>query len=535
MVVREFIDPGYSGTSLNRPGMQAMLRYLEEEAEQVDYLVVHKLDRLARNRADEVTLTTRLNELGIRLVSTTENIDQTPGGLPVQGIMSAFSEFYSKNLANEVLKGMSEKVRNGGSVGRAPIGYLNHRIMSHGREIRTVIVDENRAPLVTWAFEAHSTGNHTMKSLAAELKKRGLTTVPTRKMAEREVQERQIHGMLTNPFYIGIVTFKVVQYPGRHTPIIDKTTFEKVQLVLQSKLTGERSRKHDHYLKSTLFCGHCTSRLLMQKVRSGSTGELYDYFSCAGRHAKRTDCNFRSVQIAEIEKGIQRIYERISLDPALRADLEAMLKAVMKHLRRQEDEEREQLETAKLQIERKQHKLLEAHYSDTIPLEMLRSEQQRLDAELQVVTRKLAAHVTNVTETNDLITMALTLCENIANSYRQAPEHIRRAFNQLIFERIDVHYDEDEGTYEFQPEYTEAFAFLGHHGIRATVDQFIKQNKKPAETDGLNDNTWDESLTYAIGFSKSLVVDLRGIEPLTFSLRTRRATNCATDPDSDQL
>src|SRR5690606_22506118 len=101
-----------------------------------DYVIVHKLDRLARNRADDVEINQQFDELGIRLVSTSENIDQTPGGVLLHDIMSSIAEFYSKNLSNEVIKGTSEKVRSGGTPGRAPIGYLNVRSVENGVEHR---------------------------------------------------------------------------------------------------------------------------------------------------------------------------------------------------------------------------------------------------------------------------------------------------------------------------------------------------------------------------------------------------------------
>lgn len=81
MIVKEFVERGVSGTSTNRPALQEMLRYLKDESENIDYVIVHKLDRLARNRADDVEINKQLDELGIRLISTSENIDQTPGGL----------------------------------------------------------------------------------------------------------------------------------------------------------------------------------------------------------------------------------------------------------------------------------------------------------------------------------------------------------------------------------------------------------------------------------------------------------------------
>ena len=62
-----------------------------------------------------------LRECGVQLVSASESIDETPSGMLLHGIMSSIAEFYSQNLATEVKKGMGEKVKGGGTVGRAPI------------------------------------------------------------------------------------------------------------------------------------------------------------------------------------------------------------------------------------------------------------------------------------------------------------------------------------------------------------------------------------------------------------------------------
>lgn len=103
---------------------------------------------------------------GVRLISTTESIDQTPSGMLLHGIMSSIAEFYSRNLAAEVTKGMSQKARSGGTVSRAPLGYRNHRtIDTEGHELRTVIVDPDRAPLIKRAFGLYATGDWTLASL----------------------------------------------------------------------------------------------------------------------------------------------------------------------------------------------------------------------------------------------------------------------------------------------------------------------------------------------------------------------------------
>jgi site-specific DNA recombinase len=538
MVVKEFVERGVSATSTNRPALQDMLRYLESEQGNIDYVIVHKLDRLARNRADDVALNQRFAELGIRLVSTSENIDQTPGGLLLHGIMSSIAEFYSRNLANEVVKGMNEKVRNGGSVSRAPIGYLNTRTIDNGRENRIVTVDEHRAPLVNWAFEAYATGKWTVRTLTAELVRRGLTTVPTARLAEKPIEVRHLHSVLTNLYYTGVTTFKGVQYPGSHTPLIDRETFEKVQTILHEKINGERSIKHDHYLKSSLYCGRCGFRMVVQMAKN-KQGEIYSYYSCLGRHSKRTTCTLRSIQILHVEDLIQELYDRISLAPDFRRDLGQLLRDEMKKLGRENETERQQLQNTQQAIQRRQRKLLEAHYNDAIPMDMLRSEQKRLDGELIETTRRLELLTADTAEAEELIGVALDIAEQAGHAYRNTPDHIRRMFNQLIFEKLLIVMDED-GNHQLQAELAPPFDLIFSARTRALVarargdgTQESRDTKKPADAGGLSlDEQSDDAFALVDSSNKNTLVELRGLEPLTLCMPCRCATSCATAPYS---
>ena len=128
-IVAEFVDRGESARSADRPELKRMLAFIKTEP--ISFCVVHKVDRLARNRADDVEINLALETSNVRLVSATENIDATPSGMLLHGIMSSIAEFYSRNLANEVLKGMSQKARTGGTPGKAPIGYRNAGVMEH--------------------------------------------------------------------------------------------------------------------------------------------------------------------------------------------------------------------------------------------------------------------------------------------------------------------------------------------------------------------------------------------------------------------
>ena len=94
--------------------------------------------------------------------------------------MSSIAEFYSRNLATEVTKGLSQKVMPGGTPMRAPIGYLNVRTFdAQGREVRIVEVDEERAQIIRWAFTMYATGEWSLDRLARGMDPaRGLPSHP---------------------------------------------------------------------------------------------------------------------------------------------------------------------------------------------------------------------------------------------------------------------------------------------------------------------------------------------------------------------
>ncbi len=259
-VVEEFADRGESARSSQRPQLQALLTYVRDNP--VEYVIVHKVDRLARNRADDVEITLAIRAAGATLISCSENIDETPSGLLLHGIMSSIAEFYSRNLANEVIKGSVQKAKSGGTVGKAPLGYLNVRRLENGREVRTVELDPIRAPLIKWAFENYATGSWSLNRLLAELTRRGLESTSSARTSTQPLQRSHLHKLLRHPYYKGIVRYRGVEYPGRHEPLVTPETWQRVQNILSAhNQSGEKQRVHHHYLKGSVrrprFTGHC--------------------------------------------------------------------------------------------------------------------------------------------------------------------------------------------------------------------------------------------------------------------------------------
>src|SRR4051794_16915370 len=236
-VVAVFVDKGESAKTADRREFQRMLAFVKEQGD-IDYVILDKVDRFARNRRDDANTMFELQTAGAQLVSVKENIDETPSGQLLHAIMAGIAEFYSRNLATEALKGMTQKAKVGGTPGRAPIGYLNVRRVVDGREVRTVSVDPDRANLVQWAFEAYSTGEWTLHKLQDELAARGLRALPHGKKVPGPIQVSHVAHMLKDRYYLGYVTFKGVQYEGRHQPLVSEYMFDRVQEVLKAHNTS---------------------------------------------------------------------------------------------------------------------------------------------------------------------------------------------------------------------------------------------------------------------------------------------------------
>lgn len=326
VVAGEFVDAGASARSADRDGLQDLLaRLADTEQPPIGYVIVHKLDRLARDRADDVALLLAIRNAGAQLVSVSEQIDETPAGMLLHGIMATMAEFYSRNLSTEAKKGIAEKAKRGGTIGYAATGYINTTTRVVGddgisREAKTVIPDPARVPHISWAFQEYDRGETSLSALTISLAARGLTTRDSRAIG-KPLSRASVHRMLSNPYYAGKVVHRGVIYDGVHEPLVDAATFARVQDRLANrKVAGDRSWRRDHYLKGSLVCARCGSRL-GYSLNSGKGGQ-YAYFFCLGRAKKRiipesikaegytgtpgTICTLPYVQAEDVENGVVR-------------------------------------------------------------------------------------------------------------------------------------------------------------------------------------------------------------------------------------
>jgi site-specific DNA recombinase len=537
-VVEEFVDRGESAKTADRPELQRLLDYVTHQP--VKYVIVHKVDRLARNRADDVAINLALKQAGVELVSVSENIDQTPSGLLLHGIMSSIAEFYSRNLATEVIKGCVQKAKNGGTPGRAPIGYLNVRRIENGREVRTVEIDSERGPLMAWAFETYAAGEWTIRNLLAELTRRGLTTAPGPGSPGRPLAVSHLHKLLRHPYYVGLVRYQGVVYPGKHEPLVTPETFAEVQKLLTAKhLAGEKQREHRHYLKGSIYCGQCGSRLLVCHAKG--RGGTYPYFICSGRQRDKTSCQQRAIRIEQAENAIAAYYATVQLPAEEVARLQAFLGEELTKLRLHADRERSTAERRLHKLEGERKKLLDAHYADAIPLDLLKSEQARIAAEVASIEGRLVAVEGDFKTAEINMQRALARAGDCEAAYGEASDKLRRQFNLAFFKRLLIGDD-----YTVTGELAQPFDVILSEELRRAaiaretdalteaVDDALRERaidsngQRPREPEEVLVGAGSPSPSWGQGFSQKILVRPSGLEPPRAVKPTRPSTSYTT-------
>jgi site-specific DNA recombinase len=528
-VIEEFVERGESAKTADRPELQRMLAYVAEHS--IKYVIVHKVDRLARNRADDVAINLALKQAGVTLVSVSENIDETPSGLLLHGIMSSIAEFYSRNLATEVIKGSVQKAKNGGTPGRAPTGYLNVRRMVDGREVRAVEVDPVRGPLMAWAFEAYATGEWTIRRLLTELTARGLTTAPGHKHPGRPLVVSHLHKLLRNPYYMGMVRYRDVIYAGRHEPLVTPEVWHEVQKHLSAKyLTGEKDREHPHYLKGSIYCDQCGSRMLVNYAKGN--GGTYPYFMCGGRQRDPASCKQRAVRIEQVEAAIIAYYATVQLPADEVARLRTFLGQELAKIRNDADRERGVQERRLRKLQGEREKLLQAHYADAITLDILKREQDRITTAMAAAEGRLAAIAADFKAAETNLHRALDRAGDCQAAYRDASDRMRRQFNLAFFKRLLIH---DEGTVSGElaepwdvilgEELRRAAATREAEGLKDAIERAQREKEqRPPEPESVRVGAVAAAPDWGDGLSPNILVRPSGLEPPRGNLPTRPST-----------
>ena len=288
-VVGEYIDRAISGTTDNRAEFQRMIS--DSDKHTFEGVLVYQLDRFARNRYDSAINKARLKKNGVRVLSARENISDDASGILIEGVLESMAEYYSAELSQKILRGMSINAEKCLSNGSNP--GLGFKVAPD----RSFYVDPDEAAIVREIFERYASGE-TKTEIIRDLQRRQIKT-----SLGKEFRPNSLSHLLRNKRYIGIYTYGGMETPGGMPRILDDDLFYRVQDIMdRNKNTPARTRGDKEYLLTTkLFCGHCRE-MMIGYGGTGKSGKAYHYYIC--KNARKKRCEKKVVNKEYIENRV---------------------------------------------------------------------------------------------------------------------------------------------------------------------------------------------------------------------------------------
>jgi len=180
-IVREFVDEAESGRTAVRTAFKEMVSLARLKNPPFEAILVRKLNRFARNREDSIIYKFLLRKRGIQVISINEPVEDTPAGHMLEGIIEVMDEFFSANLAQDVIRGMRENAMRGYfSGGNLPYGFRIEKVKDEHKLRSTLVPEITLAPVAKRAFHMALSGKG-KKEIAKSFNSDGITTATGKK------------------------------------------------------------------------------------------------------------------------------------------------------------------------------------------------------------------------------------------------------------------------------------------------------------------------------------------------------------------
>lgn len=321
VLVEEYIDPGYSGASLERPAIQKLISDIKNES--FDTVLVYKLDRLSRSQKDTMYLIEDVFMANkIDFISMSENFDtSTPLGRAMIGVLSVFAQLERDQIKERMGMGKEARAKEGKWHGSstAPVGYEYD--VANGE----LIVNEYEAMQVREAFAMVIAGVP-YKTAADTLNKKGYT-YNSQNGHTGTWDAKRIKYVITNRLYIGYIRHKDnTWFKGLHQPIIDTETFEKAQLLYSARREVnmkciKKRNGQTTYLGGLLFCKKCGARYARTTGKKWKDLEPPEYYTCYSRShkvpkmIKDPNCRNKNWRVNALDDLVFNEIRKLALNP----------------------------------------------------------------------------------------------------------------------------------------------------------------------------------------------------------------------------
>ena len=280
-LVHEYADHARSGfKNVNaRTAFQSMMAAADSGT--FDTVICWKVDRFGRNREESALFKGRLRRFGVKVLYAMEPIPEGSAGVLLEGMLEATAEWYSRQLSENVLRGMADNARRCLYNGTHILGYRSDPDGHY-------VVVPSEAALVREIFTQYRTG-FSAAMIAHDLNVRGLHTWRGNPFTAQGILK-----IISNERYTGVYIWGSVRTPGGMPAIVSQADFEEAQRMKKKTARHVEQGVTDYLLTGKAFCGCCGSSMVGDSGTS-KTGARHYYYSCLERK-RRTGCTKKSVK-----------------------------------------------------------------------------------------------------------------------------------------------------------------------------------------------------------------------------------------------
>ena len=313
VIVERYIDRAMTGRNDQRDEFQRMLKDSAKKA--WDFVLVYKTDRFGRNKYEMSINKHTLKQNGVKLISATENIPDTPEGIILESLLEGMAEYYSAELSQKVLRGMYENRQKG--------KYLGGNLIYGYKVIdKKVYIDETKAEIVRSIYRQYAEGVY-VKDIIQKLTEKGIYH------RGQPFKVNTVYKMLKNEKYLGIIRCGDEIFNNIYPQIVPKELFDIVRKKVEDNHYGKKV-KIVYLLKKKAVCGYC-GKPITSDAGTSANGQIIRYYKCLGRK-KYGDCNKSAIK--------KEILEKIVVDTTLTAlnnkqNLEILSEKVMARYEKQ--------------------------------------------------------------------------------------------------------------------------------------------------------------------------------------------------------
>ncbi|WP_432663768.1 recombinase family protein [Wukongibacter baidiensis] len=420
-----YVDGGFSGTNMDRPQLERLLGFLED----IDIVLVYKLDRLSRSQKDILHLVEeKFLANGIDFVSIMESFDTSSAfGKAMIGILAVFAQLERETIIERTKLGKERRAKEGyWNGGPAPIGYD----LIDGQ----LIVNEFEALQIRKVFELYK--NHGQNKTAQILNKMGYKT------KYGDWKGKSIGRIVSNPIYIGMVHYKDEIFQGKHEPIITEDKFSMIQKVVNSR-SKPRVTRSKYLLGGLLWCGYCGARLKSSFSTTGNKGKRFYYYLCYSvsktplHMVKDPNCHGHYWKMSDLEEIVLREVQRYQFDKNMFIDeyhnfYSSDRKGILKEIH--------VLENKVLDLQKQIDKLMTLFQLDKIPFQTISERIEELYVEKKALEKNIEKSVANQnTEKIDIpLHILLNIFENFNLIWDEATTDEKKQILNLLIKKIIV-------------------------------------------------------------------------------------------------